>query len=231
MRFIAHRGCPKKELENTVESFIVAGCGKYYGIESDITLLKDGNMIIYHDDDLNRLAGINRNIRDLTLAEARGVVLNNRPTYHTYDYKITTPLEYIKVCKHYNKVPVIDIKWGFTIDKIDELIDILKKEEMYDKSIIICYTMDIVLYIKKTYPDFKVQFLAGMLFNEKNVEICLQNKIDLDVRSDFVTKELVDLFHSHGLVVNCWTVDVVEELERVIECGVDFVTTNVFEER
>lgn len=231
MRIIAHRGCPYKELENTVESFIVAGCGKYFGIESDITLLKDGQMIIYHDDDLNRLAGINRYIRDLTIEEVKEVKLNNRPSYHTYDYKIAMPLEYIRICKHYDKVPVIDIKWGFTTDKIDELMDLLIQEEMYDKSIIICYTMDIVLYIKRKYPDYKVQFLAGMLFNEKNVEICLNNNIDLDVRHDFVTKELVERFHQKGLLVNCWTVDKEDDLQRVLDCGVDFVTTNVFEER
>lgn len=231
MRFIAHRGCPLKELENTVESFIAAGCGKYYGIESDITLLKDGHMIIYHDDDLNRLAGINRYIRDLTKEEVTEIKLNKKTNYHTYDYQIASPLEYLRICKHYKKVPVIDIKWGFTTEKIDELMDILKAEEMYDKSIIICYTMDIVLYIRKKYPDYKVQFLVGMLFSEKNVEICLENKIDLDIRHDLVTKELVDRFHQEGLIVNCWTVDKDDDLQRVIECGVDFVTTNVFEER
>ncbi len=231
MRFIAHRGCPRKELENTIESFIVAGCGKYYGIEADITLLKDGHMIIYHDDDLNRLAGINRYTRDLTKEEVPTIKLHQKLNYHTYDYQIASPLEYFRICKHYKKVPIIDIKWGFTTEKIDELMNILKGEEMYDQSIIICYTMDIVLYIRKKYPDYKVQFLVGMFFSEKNVEICLENQIDLDIRHDLVTKELVNRFHEKGLIVNCWTVDSTDDLQRVIECGVDFVTTNVFEER
>ncbi len=230
MKFIAHRGRPRKELENTMESFIVAGCSKCFGIESDITLLNDGNMVLYHDDDLKRLAGIEKNIRDLTIAEVKNIKLNNRPNYHTYDYTIAIPLEYIRICKHYNKVPVIDIKWGMTTDKIDELINILKEEDMYDKTIIICYTMSIVKYIRKTYPDFNIQFLLGMLYSEELIKECLDNKFDLDVRSDFVTKELVDRFHERGLIVNCWTVDSPEELSRVTECGVDMVTSNVFEE-
>lgn len=231
MRFIAHRGCPYKELENTIESFIAAGCGKYYGIETDFTLLKDGSVIIYHDDDLNRLAGINRDVRDLTKEEASRIKLNKKDTYHTYDYKIVEPLEYLRICKHYQKIPIIDIKWGFTIEKIDELMELLIKEGMYHESIIICYTMEIVLHIRRNYPDYQVQFLMGMLFSEKNVEICLMNKIDIDIRHDLVTKELVDRFHCAGLIVNCWTVDTEKDLKRVIECGVDFVTTNVFEER
>ncbi len=230
MRVIAHCGCPTKELENTVESFIVAGCGKNYGIEADFILLKDGNVVVFHDDDLKRLAGIERNIRDLTIDEVKNISLNKRPTYHTYDYKIATPLEYIRICKHYNKVPVMDLKWGYTSEKVDELINLLIKEEMYDKSMIICYTWDTVLYIKNNYPDFNVQFILGMLYSEENVKKCLENSIDLDLRYNYITKELVDLFHEHNLVVNCWTVDNEEELKRVIECGVDFVTTNVFEE-
>lgn len=230
MKFVAHRGSPRKELENTLESFIAAGNSKCFAIETDITLLNDGNMVLYHDDDLKRLAGIEKNIRELTIDEAKEVKLNNRPTYHTYDYKIAYPLEYIRICKHYNKVPVIDIKWGMTTDKMDELIGLLKEEDMYDKSIIICYTMNIVKYIRKTYPDFNIQFLVGMLYSEEIIQECLDNNFDLDVRCDFVTKELVDRFHEKGLVVNCWTVDSVEELNRVMECGVDMVTSNVFEE-
>ena len=90
--------------------------------------------------------------------------------------------------------------------------------------------MNIVKYIRKTYPDFNIQFLVGMLYSEEIIQECLDNNFDLDVRSDFVTKELVGRFHEKGLVVNCWTVDSVEELNRVMECGVDMVTSNVFEE-
>ena len=124
-------------------------------------------MILYHDDDLKRLAGIDRPIRDLTLEEVQNVKLNNRPNYHTYDYTIAMPVEYIRICKHYNKVPVIDIKWGMTFDKIDELINILKEEDMYDKSIIICYTM------KCVYISIKLR---------RNL-ICLKWKLGIKIKS------------------------------------------------
>ena len=110
VKYIAHRGCPRRELENTVESFIAAGNKKYYGIESDVTMISDGNVIIYHDDDLKRLAGISKQTRELTIEEAKLIKLTGKGTYHTYDYKIPSPLEYIRICKHYDKVPVIDVK-------------------------------------------------------------------------------------------------------------------------
>ena len=66
--------------------------------------------------------------------------------------------------------------------------------------------------------------------SEEIIKECLDNNFDLDIRSDLVTKELVDRFHEKGLIVNCWTVDSVDELKRVTKCGVDMVTSNVFEE-
>ena len=225
--YIAHRGCPRVELENTLESFEKAGNGKYYGIETDITLISDGNVIVYHDDNIERLTGKNYPTRDLTIEEVNNLNLISK---NNKVYKIPSFIKYIEICRQYNKVPVIDVKWGYTTQKIDELMDILKKQEMYDKSIIICYTMKIVLYIREKYPDFKVQFLAGMLFNEENVNICLNNNIDLDVSYNYVTKELVDRFHEKGLKVNCWTVDSEEVRQQMIECGVDYITSNVFVE-
>ena len=50
--------------------------------------------------------------------------------------------------------------------------------------------------------------------------------MDLDVVHTLVTKEAVDAMHNAGLKVNVWTVDNVEDFERVKAMGVDFITTN-----
>ena len=58
MKMIAHRGYSKYELENTKEAFLAAANRSYFGIETDITLLKDRSMVLFHDDDLKRLANM-----------------------------------------------------------------------------------------------------------------------------------------------------------------------------
>ena len=58
------------------------------------------------------------------------------------------------------------------------------------------------------------------------VEWCKQYHMDLDVVHTLVTKEAVDAMHKAGLKVNVWTVDKVEDFERVKAMGVDFITTN-----
>lgn len=43
------------------------------------------------------------------------------------------------------------------------------------------------------------------------------------------TTKIIDLYHKNGRVVNCWTVNTVEDGERLADMGVDFITTNILE--
>ena len=51
--------------------------------------------------------------------------------------------------------------------------------------------------------------------------------IDLDYRK--LNKEKVDLLHSKGIKVNCWTCDDKTKAEQLISYGVDYITTNILE--
>ena len=70
-RFIAHRGLHSGDgsvPENSLAAFDAAGA-KGYGVELDVTLSKDGAVVVFHDDDLKRVCGIEAFIGDLTLEE------------------------------------------------------------------------------------------------------------------------------------------------------------------
>ncbi len=56
-KMIAHRGVCGLERENTYPAFIAAGNRSYYGIETDIQVMKDGNFVAMHDDNLWRVSG------------------------------------------------------------------------------------------------------------------------------------------------------------------------------
>ena len=55
------------------------------------------------------------------------------------------------------------------------------------------------------------------------------HNLGLDIHHKTVTKELVDAVHSIGQEINCWTVDDPVEAMRVMDCGVDYITTNILE--
>lgn len=72
---VAHRGASARETENTIEAFRAAiedGAG---GIELDVRLSADREVVVFHDEDLARLAGRPERVDRLRLAELRRVEL------------------------------------------------------------------------------------------------------------------------------------------------------------
>jgi len=74
---LAHRGLhndiyPENSL-GAYENAIKHG----FAIELDIRVLKDGNLAIFHDDNLNRMCGVNKKIEDITLDEMKSYPLLN----------------------------------------------------------------------------------------------------------------------------------------------------------
>jgi glycerophosphoryl diester phosphodiesterase len=67
---VAHRGLwsPDGPPENSLGAF-QAACAAGYGIELDVQLSRDGEAMVFHDDDLKRMTGVSGRITDLTAAE------------------------------------------------------------------------------------------------------------------------------------------------------------------
>lgn len=70
-RMIAHRGLHSENIpENSLAAFRAA-VEKGYAIENDIHLTADGEVVVFHDDTLTRLCGVDAKIEDKTLAELK----------------------------------------------------------------------------------------------------------------------------------------------------------------
>lgn len=75
MRIIGHRGSAGSELENTLASLQVALDLGVYAVECDVRKTKDNQLVLCHDDTLQRVAADNRRIRDLTLKQLQKIPL------------------------------------------------------------------------------------------------------------------------------------------------------------
>jgi glycerophosphoryl diester phosphodiesterase len=85
---VAHRGLwsPDGPPENSLGAFHAA-CAAGYGIELDVHLSSDGEAVVFHDDTLKRMTGLEGRIRDRTAAELAEIRLAGS------DEKIPTLLE------------------------------------------------------------------------------------------------------------------------------------------
>ena len=76
-RYYAHRGLYQKDQsipENSLTAFNAA-CENGFGMELDVQLSKDGEVVVFHDDNLKRMCGIDQPVSALTLAELKDLRL------------------------------------------------------------------------------------------------------------------------------------------------------------
>lgn len=236
---VGHRGS-QWGVENTRAAFINGANAGAWGLECDIRVSADGTFIISHDDNFKRLGGPETKIADMTTKALLSTRLTSKRHGVTYAGTPCTLGEFLDICKEYQVVPVIEVKVCTTIhsntkaenepvfDGIPALINLIDQKGLSDKAVIISFMPGVVDFIHRHYPDITVQVLAGEEDGSimEWVEWCKQYKMDLDVVHTIVTKEAVDAMHAAGLKVNVWTVDRVEDFERVKAMGVDFITTN-----
>ena len=236
---VGHRGS-QWGVENTRAAFINGANAGAWGLECDIRVTGDGSFVISHDDSYKRLGGPETKIANMTTEEVLTTRLTSKRHGITYAGTPCTLGEFLDICNEYNVVPVIEIKVCTSIhsntkadnepvfDGIPALVNLIDQKKLTHKAVIISFMPGVVDFIHRHYPDLTVQVLAGEEDGSimEWVEWCKQYNMDLDVVHSIVTKEAVDAMHEAGLKVNVWTVDRVEDFERVKALGVDFITTN-----
>ncbi len=231
VKMIAHRGLSGLEAENTSAAFVAAGNReKYYGIECDIHRTLDGKYVIFHDDNTKRMAVDSMIIEETTFQTLRSLRLieprNNGA--HRADLVMPTLEEYIAICARYEKYAVLELKNEFTASDIYKIMGMIDKLGYLEHTIIISFCLKNLIRLRKRYPNQAAQFLLSA-WDDKHMESLIKYDLDLDIKHVAVTEELCRKIHDAGKVINCWTVDDPEVGQRMIDCGVDFITTNILE--
>ena len=228
-RIIAHRGLSGIEVENTCSAFVAAGNRSYYGIETDIYRTLDGRFVVGHDDNLKRIAGEEIYLEKTTLKTIQSVVLFDKDGQKgREDLRPCTLENYLSIVKKYEKHAILELKSEFTQEEIDKIIEIIKSYDYLDNLTFISFNYDNLLKVKAILPEQSVQYLFWKVTKEE-IERLKRDKIDVDVWCKELTKEQIEMCHQSGLKVNCWTVDEIEDGERLASWGIDFITSNILE--
>ena len=230
VKMVAHRGVSGLELENTNAAFVVAGNRTYYGIETDVHVTKDEQIAVFHDDNLKRVAGVDKVVEESTLAELQSIPLfdGKVPGQFRTDLRIPILADYIGICKKYGKKAVLELKNQMEPKHITQIVNIIKEQEYLDGVIFISFSWENCVELRKQLPEQKIQFLIST-FPDDLIQRLVDAKLDLDIHFKALTAENVKALHEAGIEVNCWTVDQPEEAEKLIGYGVDYITSNILE--
>lgn len=230
VKIIAHRGLSGLETENTASAFVAAGNRSYFGIETDVHRTLDGRFIIIHDDQTGRVAADALPVEGSRFELLRSIRLNDiHGGRSRADLMLPSLREYAAICRHYEKVSVLELKNHFAPDDIAQIVEIVREENQLVDTIFISFDLPNMIALRNLLPDQPLQFLTGW-YDSFLISTLTRHRLDLDIRHTALTADIVRELHDSGIKVNCWTVNTVEDGERLAGYGVDYITTNILEQ-
>ncbi len=228
-RMIAHRGLSGIETENTCAAFVAAGNRSYYGIETDVHTTADGKLVVIHDDSTGRVAGEKLSVEDSTYDELRAVPLQDKEGRERIDLRIPSLIEYLRICRTYDKVCVLELKNPFTREELQTVLATGRDYVPLEQMIFISFQYDTLCILRELIPEATIQFLCSCFVDDALIEKLTAHRFDLDIYYSWLDSANIQRLHERGIAINCWTVDSAPVAERLAEWGVDFITTNILE--
>ena len=206
-RFIAHRGLHKNKMipENSMLAF-KAAIEKNYAIEFDINITKDNQIVVFHDDDLNRLCNKKENIEDESYDFLKDLNL--------YESNEKIPLLKELLDEVAGKIPlIIEIKKHKNIGLLENILLEMLKE--YKGEYFICsFEKDILLWLEKNKP----KEIRGLIFESLPIKFKKYEKIAFlykyfKSKADFISLEdklidssIYDFCKKKKLDILVWTI-------------------------
>ena len=226
---IAHRGKHDKYFENTLNAFKEAARGDYFGIETDIHLTKDNYWVVHHDPDFLS-DGKKYVIAEMMKDEVIKLHLDNNQN----DEEAYIPLfeDYLKVCKESGKRPIIEIKpKNPKLKYLKSLVEYIDSYMGIDNvHFIAFYPWPLIKLRNKYHKKVHLQMLLEPGHWKTLYKWAMFFKMDIDIEDKLLTLELIEKFHKKNLKVNAWCVDDLDTLRKFEEMGIDYITTNVFDQ-
>ena len=231
-KIYAHRGASGWDKqyapENTMPAFEKAVAMGADGVELDVQLTKDGEIVVIHDEWLERLTDGKGFVRDYTLEQLRELNFNkNFPEYGIQ--RVRTLKEVYELVKDSDIEINVELKTGiFDYPGIVEKVLALAEEmNMKDRVIYSSFNHYTCVKIRELLPDARIGFLYGDVFIE--VEQYVKEHGGDAIHPAFYL--LQDPIHVRkakqlGLEINTWTVNEEEDFRNLEKLGIDIAIGN-----
>lgn len=230
---IAHRGLFDNEKgipENSMIAFAKA-LEKNFSIELDLHILKDNTVIVFHDDNLKRITGYDKPVRDCTYSDIKDLRLLNT------NERIPILEE---VLSFINGSVLLDIefKYDTRIGRLEE--HSCKLLDKYSGNFIVnSFNPLSVKWFKDNRPKFiRGQISSNFVNNSMNwfLRYILKNMylnvitkpnfISYDINS--ITKNITEKYKRKSIPVFLWTITSLKELKSAKELGNSYIFQNIF---
>ncbi len=223
---IGHRGASARETENTAAAFRRARTDGADGVELDVLLSATGEVMVFHDDDLSRLAGRPERIGDLPYRALREIQLPGGAGIPTLEEALGAcgPDLLVNV-----ELKANQLGHGPIAALVEAVAGVVERTASGPRVLVSSFNPWAVRLWMRRAPSVR----AALLFERASMLPLRRAWLAPWLRPAALHPELVlcrparvAAWHRRGYLVNVWTVDDPTALAACRRMGVDGVITN-----
>lgn len=210
---VAHRGAPYRVRENTIDSLRSALQLGADAVEIDVRLTRDGVPVLLHDETLKRLWERDRPLRSLSSDEVRGLTAGGVPTLvealkETEDSRI-----------------MVDLPGEPDGRAVRRIVDVIR-ECGAEERVYYCAGAPAMLAVRAADPAAEIALTWTSVAPPRPALLEAVRPRWLNYRFGLVDRELAARVHRDGYLLSVWTPDTRRSMRRLLDMGVDSITTN-----
>lgn len=224
----AHRGASGYAPENTLEAFELAIHQNADGIELDIQLTKDGELVVAHDEKIDRVTGKTGWIKNYTLKELKQFRFNRTHPEFT-NACIPTLKEVYELMQPTNLTVNVELKTSicFYPGIEEKALKLAKDMQMEERIIYSSFNH----YTLKTLKELDSSVRTGLLYEDGWINVpAYGNNIGVNALhpATYLLQypDFLKDCKKYNLPLHVWTVNTKEHMEKLIKLGVDAIITD-----
>jgi glycerophosphoryl diester phosphodiesterase len=231
IRLFSHRGGRLEFDENTMSAFQASYDAGYRGFETDIRLTKDGKLVIFHDNSLDRCTDATGPLEDKTLKELMDIRTKDGNRLCTLDEF----LDFIKDSHNEDVYVEFEVKTNaklYSQERLEELCDKLYRavNAKKPKGAVYLFTSSdyrALRYLQQKYRTDDLLLITGKPCNDETIALCKAMGITrLGATMPGSSRKAVEKAHKEGLTVSLWPGQSIADLMLGAYLGADFLCTD-----
>ncbi|MET7606318.1 glycerophosphodiester phosphodiesterase [Streptomyces avermitilis] len=209
---VAHRGDPYRVRENTIDSLRSALRQGADAVEIDVRLTRDGVPVLLHDETLKRLWELDRPLRSLSWDEVRGLTDGGVPT-------LVDALAATGESRMLLDLPGADPR------SVRRIVDVIREYGAGER-VYYCAGAPAMLAVRAADPAAEIALTWTTLAPPRPALLDAVRPRWLNYRFSLVDRDLTARVHREGYLLSVWTPDTRRSMRRLLDMGVDSITTN-----
>ncbi|TMV10270.1 glycerophosphodiester phosphodiesterase [Ruegeria sediminis] len=219
---IGHRGAAASRPENTMASVLKAIDDGADWVEIDVQETADGEVVVAHDSDFMKLAGVDLKVWDATMADLDGIDIGSWFDPEYADERAPTLRDVLAAARGHAKV-IIELKYyGHDVDLENRVAEIVEDLGMQDQVAIMSLKYPAVQKMRALRPDWRTGVLAATAVGD----LAGLDSDFIAVSAGMASPGLIRAVHDAGKDFYVWTVNDPLQMSSMASMGVDGLITD-----